>query len=269
MKMFINTLLTILCLVILIVGQIHFSEKTSITTVNKEGISDSSSKILKANESSDKDAVSEDTVNYYLFFTKNWPAESVNTFKEKLLQGKPFKIAIVGSRSLGNGIGSWPEIVKEALISTYKDYIDVSILRYDLTSTEFINKHTQDKISDQQADLILFEPFTLKDNGIVTIDDSLANLTSIMSDVQKANPDTTFILQPPHPLYNATFYPYQVEKLQSYAEEKGITYLNHWETWPNQKSEEIKNYLSADSSEPSSKGHQLWANYLIDYFIYK
>ena len=77
------------------------------------------------------------------------------------------------------------------------------------------------------------------------------------------------LIQPPHPLYQATYYPVQVEALEQYAEDNGIPYLNHWEAWPDQDSEEIKDYLSEDASEPSAKGHQVWAEYLIDYFIAK
>ena len=36
----------------------------------------------------------------------------------------------------------------------------------------------------EQPDLVLFEPFTLKDNGEVEIDDSLANVSSIMDAVK-------------------------------------------------------------------------------------
>ena len=50
-------------------------------------------------------------------------------------------------------------------------------------------------------------------------------------------------IQPPHPLYQATYYPVQVEALAQYAEDNDIPYLNHWEAWPDQDSKEIKDYL--------------------------
>ena len=101
------------------------------------------------------------------------------------------------------------------------------------------------------------------------IDDSLENASAVIASVKESLPQTQVILQPPHPLYNANFYPKQVQELQQFAEANGIPYLNHWEAWPDQDSEEIKEYISEDASGPSAKGHQLWADYLIDYFIAK
>ena len=60
-----------------------------------------------------------------------------------------------------------------------------------------------------------------------------------------------------------------MEELQQFAEDNDIPYLNHWEAWPDQDSEEIKEYITEDSSQPSVKGHEVWAEYMIDYFIAK
>ena len=145
----------------------------------------------------------------------------------------------------------------------------VSTFSYDLTSIAFINEEKVTEVIEEQPDLILFEPFTLKDNGVVGIDDSLENVSAVIASVKESLPQTQVILQPPHPLYKANFYPTQVEELQQFAEDNDIPYLNHWEAWPDQDSEEIKEYISEDSSQPSAKGHQVWAEYLIDYFIAK
>ena len=125
------------------------------------------------------------------------------------------------------------------------------------------------EVIEEQPDLVLFEPFTLKDNGVVAIDDSLENTSAVIAKIKESLPDTSDPAPPPHPLYHATYYPKQVEALQQFAEDNDIPYLNHWEAWPDQNSEEIKEYISEDSSQPSVKGHQVWADYLIDYFIAK
>ena len=49
----------------------------------------------------------------------------------------------------------------------------VSTFSYDLTSIAYINEEKITEVMEEQPDLILFEPFTLKDNGKVGIDDSL------------------------------------------------------------------------------------------------
>ena len=202
-------------------------------------------------------------------YTRHWPKESVNTFQEHLEAGKPFKIAFLGSNAQGEGKESWPEIVKASLNDTFGDHIVVSTYSYDLTSNAYINEEKITEVMEEKPNLILFEPFTLKDNGKVGIDDSLENTSAVIASVKESLPQTEVILQPPHPLYNANFYPKQVQELQQFAEENEITYLNHWGAWPDQDSEEIKEYISEDSSEPSAKGHQVWAEYLIDYFIAK
>jgi hypothetical protein len=94
---------------------------------------------------------------------------------------------------------------------------------------EFVENNKKQEVSTKKADLILFEPFLLNDNdGMVKIQDSLTHLSKIMKDVEKVNPDTTFLLQPSYPLYGATLYPKQVAELKKYAKENNITYLDHW-----------------------------------------
>ena len=209
------------------------------------------------------------TVDLLVSYTQNWPTESVNTFQENLDAGESFHIAFLGSNALGEGEDSWPEIVKTSLNEAFSQSLTVSTFSYDLTSLEFVREDKVTEVIEEQPDLVLFEPFILKDNGLVTIDDSLENASSTIAKIKESLPETSVLIQPSHPLYQATYYPVQVEALEQYAEDNDIPYLNHWEAWPDQDSEEIKDYLSEDASEPSAKGHQVWAEYLIDYFIAK
>ena len=159
------------------------------------------------------------------------------------MQEQPFKIAFLGSSALGEGEDSWPEIVKASLNEAFCSNRDGFDFYYDLTSLEFVNEDKVTEVIEEQPDLVLFEPFTLKDNGLVTIDDSLENASSTIAKIKESLPDTVVLIQPPHPLYQATYYPVQVEALEQYAEDNDIPYLNHWEAWPDQDSEEIKEYL--------------------------
>ncbi|MCQ6274662.1 SGNH/GDSL hydrolase family protein [Bacillus sp. V3B] len=249
--------LVLACVALLFFGQIHWNEKTDVTAIN-----DSTQDKAQENK-----ATNPALLDHLLGYTVNWPAESVDTFQAKVADGKTFNIAFLGSNSLGEGESSWPQLVKGALEETYGDHIEVTTYRYNLTSHEYTNQNLQDELIEAQPDLVLFEPFTLKDNGLVTIDDSLRNVSSVMEAVEEEYPDSVFILQPPHPLYNATYYPIQVGELKKYAEAQGIVYLNHWEAWPDPATEEIKEYLEEDSSQPSAKGHELWAEVVIDYLI--
>ena len=42
------------------------------------------------------------------------------------------------------------------------------LFSYDLTSIAFMNEDKVTEVIEEQPDLILFEPFTLKDNGVVS-----------------------------------------------------------------------------------------------------
>lgn len=187
-----------------------------------------------------------------------------------MAEGKPFKIQMVGSAALGEGSTSWPEILKAELQKEFgESVIEASINSYDLNSLSFTSDNKQQEIIDAKPDLVILEPFILKDNGAVAIEDSLENTKNIMENVKSANPETTFIIQPAHPLYNSQYYPIQVQNLKAFAEDNNVTYLDHWTAWPEQDNQELKEYLSADNSQPNEKGHKVWAEYLVDYFISK
>ncbi|MBN8201831.1 SGNH/GDSL hydrolase family protein [Bacillus sp. NTK034] len=205
-----------------------------------------------------------------LELTANWPEESKEVFKKRLAEGKPFKLQIVGSGALGEGQTSWPEILKTELQKEFKNSVlEVSVNSYDLNSLSYIKENKQQDIIKTKPDLVILEPFILNDNGAVGIEGSLANTKNIIEDVKKANPETSFIIQPAHPLYNSQFYPIQVQNLKKFAEENNITYLDHWSAWPEQDNQELTEYLTSDNSQPSERGHEVWAEYLVEYLIEK
>ena len=80
-----------------------------------------------------------------------------------------------------------------------------------------MNEDEAEEVIAAKPDMIIFEPFTLKDNGEVAIDDSLENTATTLAAITESLPETEVILQPPHPLYNATYYPRQVEALAGFA----------------------------------------------------
>ena len=129
-------------------------------------------------------------------------------------------------------------------------------------------REIRDQGIESTPDILLLEPFLLKDNGKIRIEDSLDAVTSIISSYRNANEDLIVILQPSNPLYDSKFYPLQVKKLKEYAEENEYIYLNHWKAWPELDNVEMEDYLTEDS-KPNHKGHQIWAKYLVDYFTGK
>ncbi len=122
-------------------------------------------------------------------------------------------------------------------------------------------------ISKQKPDILLLEPFSYNDNGNVGLDNTLLNLKVILSDIKQTSPEAVIYMQPSHPIYNAIFYPKEVDALREFAEEKDLTYLDHWTNWPDGKDEKMKTLLTEDQQTPNVEGNKVWAEYLASYFI--
>ncbi|MFJ7747971.1 SGNH/GDSL hydrolase family protein [Peribacillus sp. NPDC097295] len=261
MKVFLPIFMIFACTISLVLGNINWQDKVS----NASNIPLETNTKKEPNESTPSNM---ELVKY----TENWPKESKNLYKERLAEGKTFKILIAGSNSLGGKDYSLPTDLADRMKQVYGETVQVDELIYDLLSSQFVSQDKQQDLIEKNADLILFEPFTLKDNGNVAIEDSLDNITKIMEDVTAANSDTQFILQPPNPLFDATYYPNKVKGLKKYAEDNGIPYLDHWSNWPEQDTVEMKELLYQDPkypniSLPNEEGYKIWSLYLEEFFI--
>lgn len=265
MKNFLTVLLGIICVVVLVLGHSYWNNKIEASVKKTTYPSNNQKATTKV---FDQKASTKSIDQDLIALTSNWPKASINRFKQTIKEKRAFKILFVGSSAIGSDTkGTYPT-VKEKLISTYgKKNIQVSLKTFDFTSTQLINNSGHEEIAAEKADLIVLEPFILLDNGNVTIEDSLQNLTTLMASIMVKNPETTFILQPSYPLYNAKIYPQQVEELKSYAKKNQITYLDHWSKWPDSNTEAFKDYLLPDQSAPNDKGIKVWSDYLIHFFI--
>ncbi|WP_079506564.1 SGNH/GDSL hydrolase family protein [Mesobacillus jeotgali] len=256
MKHFLTICLTIVCFAILVLGNQHWKEKTKVTAYeDKSG--------LYKEEKDEAEHVGTEILSY----TKKWPVEAQLSYKRAINDKKPYKILIAGSPALGQQSSGWAYILKDKLKETFHETIVVSVKIYDLNSTQIIEERKYEELAAEKADLILLEPFILKDNGQVTIENSNENINKIIESIKTANLGAIVLLQPANPLFQAKYYPVQVDSLKEYAESNNITYLNHWDAWPDPQSEDIKKFLIGEPGTPNEKGHQLWADYLIDYFI--
>ncbi|VEF49602.1 EPSX protein [Bacillus freudenreichii] len=197
----------------------------------------------------------------------NWPKEAQDTFKKAVAEGKPYKIAFVGSESIGKKDGGWSVMLEDALGDAYGDTVEVSIFEYAERSDEFTTNGHAEEVAEFEPDFVLFEPFTLNDNGNVEVEDNHENIKTFISAVKEANKNAIVVLQPPHPIHGAMFYPEQVGQLKDFANAEGIEYLDHWSVWPDQSNEELRAYLQDKQSAPNEKGHEVWYEYLRDYFI--
>ena len=268
MKRFLVTLLTIGCIAILIVGNKHWKEKTSVSAEKVK------QQVIMEDEGQAKGEVEEETKvdrEQLLKLASNWPAEAKDRYQQAIEDGRPFTILIAGSLSLGSDENGWSEIVKKTLEETYGDTVNVVIKKYDLTSENFLADDKLEELVAEKPDLTLLEPFTLMNNGNVSVSAAHQHIGEIAAGLAESNSEHVLLLQPTNPLFQANYYPIQVNSLQKFAEEEGIPYLNHWTAWPDPDSEEIQEYLIGEgaATKPSKKGHQVWAEFLTEYFIAK
>jgi hypothetical protein len=260
------TLLAILCFIFLLLGNFYWKERTDVSayqSTNETGI-------VEAKENNKVISEEKNIEDKTTSIISQWPANAQEAFSQAREANKPYKLALVGSTAMGTEEDGWAAQLKLALKSAYGVALEVKLFAYDTTSIEFINSNMSQEVLDYAPDLILYEPFTLNDNsGSVAVTDNHDSIEIFLSNLKEANENAVLLLQPTHPIYGATFYPGQVEELQTFASELGVTYLNHWKAWPSYEDEALKEYVTESQGDPSAKGHEVWAGYLEEYFISK
>ncbi|MCA1065345.1 SGNH/GDSL hydrolase family protein [Rossellomorea sp. AcN35-11] len=259
MKTFSLILLGIICAGVLVYGNMYWQERTSVSGSEQTTIVTES----KAEEQ-------ETGVEDYLSLIGNWPEEAQTMYKESIESGTPYKLAIVGSLALGEDDNGWSEQLRTELIDTYGDTLEVEIFQYDITSLTFVNGEQAEEVLEYEPQLVLFEPFSLNDNSNgVGGENNRESIEIFERKLKEQNEDAVMILQPTHPIAGATYYPMQIEELKNFAEENEIPYLDHWSVWPIEDEVALGEMLAEGQEVPSEKGHVVWAEYIIDYFINK
>jgi phosphoribosyl-ATP pyrophosphohydrolase len=255
------TILGVTCLVLLFFGHIHWKDSITKATTTSNITEPSSTEVTV------ESPTIPDT-ELLLSYANNWPEESKQNLEAAIRENRIFKILIIGSPAIGVEATSWPSLFKQEMENTYGNSISIVIKTFEENTEEFIQENKQEDIIKEQADLIIWEPFTLADNGEVVIEKSHENITTIIQELQATKPNTQFILQPPNPIYQPKLYLTQVNTLETFAQANSITYLNHWENWPDPNSDAILEYITEDNA-PNEQGHQVWANFLFQTFINK
>lgn len=270
MKHLLIIILAIGCGLVLFLGNAHWHERTGLSKQEPVQESKESDSDTKASKTEAPSSTSKITLEEFKILSKNWPDVAKKQFKLHLQKEEPFKLILAGSEALDNDTKGWAQLTKAELEKAYgADSLEVMIQTYKGTSMDFSAENKAEELAALKPDLILLEPLTLNDNGEVRIEDSHTNISNWIETIRTERPEAVFILQPPNPIYHASFYPVQVEELKKFAEENNILYLDHWPAWPDHQSKEIISYLSEDNETPSEKGHQLWSKYVTDFFIYE
>ena len=180
-------------------------------------------------------------------------------------QNKKIQMLIVGSTVMNDGNPAYGQQLSEALTNTYGSLFEITLSPWDVTSEEFVETHLEEIAWDTEYDLVLMEPFTLNNNGLVTIEDEQDHILAVQERAQEEVEDSLVMLQPPHPFYQAQYYLTQVRALETFANTNDIPYINHWTDWPATDDIALTEFLTEDNS-PNSDGANLWSSFLISYF---
>ncbi len=263
-------LTVIVCGAAIIIGNLHWNHKISAKaekTVAEKEVEQVSP--VEEETSSEKKAIDVTALS------ANLPKELQEKIKNAVNTKKPLQFIIYGSDSTATDKEAWPELFKKQLTTSYGEGIfNITVLSEGTkTSREVVDEKSYEQVSNAKPDIILYEPPMLKDNeSVIGIENTLKNIETMMDAWKEVNEDVTIFIQPSNPLYNANFYPKQVNQLKDYTETNDIVYLNHWENWPELDDEKMEDYLADMGEQPSlpnQSGHKVWADYLTKYFIGK
>lgn len=250
MKKIVMLAVTILCITLVVLGKNYYDKRVASSVDNS---------LLISNEENN---------NELLELTRNMNPDLSELIMERINNNEKVSILVMGSNAILTGDAKnlpWPIMLKEKLDTSYgQDVFELNILNFEDSSTYHIietNGHLN--AASFKSDIVLFEPLLLNDNGIVLMEHTLENIDFILNSIKNESPNAFVILQPANPLKDAPVYLSQEEALQGFAEENGYEYFDHWNVWPT--AHDLDEYLTG--GYPNNKGHEIWAKYIITYFV--
>ncbi|MGD6871004.1 SGNH/GDSL hydrolase family protein [Sutcliffiella horikoshii] len=255
------TLVVLICIGALVYGNYHWIGKLA-SAVGKEEAQflynvDNTNEL----ESGEKELTVEDF--------SNLPIDNAKFIMDKYNRGEAVELVLIGSEYKTAGVQSWSGIFKDEIEQTYKILFNITIIELsgEVTTEDVINNDLINKNLSIIPDIVILEPFLLDSNGIIGIERSLEHVETMIEDVKLINSDVFVFLQPAQPIHKAIYYPDEVAKLQSMAEDQEIFYIDHWtDNWPDYNSDEFLEYIIPDTIIPNQKGHQIWADYIMGLF---
>ena len=260
----------VLFIVSVVGGKVHWNKKVASATEQVSEVTET--KVEPKEQDPKQEETKQDIkVSYNEAYAKNLPAEVQEKLKKASAEKKAVNLVIVGDGASSSASDAWPAKLAANLDAAYgKGLWNVTVKEYKNESTEMLLVNKRDKdIAGLNPDVILFEPPFITDNNEIGNGNSIAYTEKFVEALRSSAKDATIMIQPPNPVYNATNYPKAIEGLKQFAEQNGYTYINHWEAWPNPATQEILPYLQEKFGFPSAKGHEVWAQYVTDYFVAK
>ncbi|QWG36128.1 SGNH/GDSL hydrolase family protein [Bacillus mycoides] len=251
-------------------GKLYWNKKianatgqTSEVTKTKAEVKDSGAK---------KEEKKEDAkASFNEAYAKNLPDAVKGKLKKAAADKKAVNLVIVGDQASSSEKDAWAAKLTANLEASYgKGLWNVTVKEYKGESTEELIANKRDKeIAKDNPDVILFEPPFITDNGKTGNGNSVANTQKFVQALSTSAKGATIMIQPSNPVYGAKNYPKSIEALKQFATQNGYTYVDHWGAWPDATTKAILPYLQEEFGFPSAKGHEVWAQYVTDYFVAK
>ena len=235
-----------------VAGNLHFKDKIQAATNNMKTVLQDAVPGGQQQDSS------------YTEYMKNLPEAVQTKIKQAIETKKPLQLVIAGDEA----VTGWPDILTKNLQDTYGPGVfQVTVKSYpQKTTQQWVDEQIFEDIAHSKPDIVLYEPSLLVDAGVVGKQKSMSNISVILDEITKSVPGVAIFVQPPNPLHQAKNYPITIQLLKDSMESKGITYLDHWQNWPDPNGDDIVNYLEKSDGWANSEGQQVWAQYLTNYF---
>ncbi|MBO0602559.1 hypothetical protein I2483_12905 [Sporosarcina sp. E16_3] len=178
--------------------------------------------------------------------------------------GKHVQMLIVGSEAIAAAAERFATVISDK----YGGLIGVDVATFDMTSTRFVAEALEAGKIEWEAgyDIVLYEPFTLHNNGEVVIENERKDLLAVKALAESYVEDVSFLVTPPQPIYRAGYYLTQIQALKKFTSARGIPYINHWPNWPDTRSDELLTYID-ETRMPTESGIKAWSDALIAYFV--
>ncbi|MGD7049708.1 hypothetical protein FZC83_16875 [Rossellomorea marisflavi] len=167
---------------------------------------------------------------------------------------------------MGKEDNGWGPALKAKIEESYKNLVKVTLYEYEISSIEFTQGDATEEVLSESPDLVLYEPFSLINNTVgIPEDQNEETILIFQNKLKKVNKHAILLLQPSYPIVGATYYPRDIKELKALGKEQDVSYLDHWEAWP--EGDELEDYLVEDQDGPNEKGNEVWLKYLAEYLI--
>src|SRR5699024_5047243 len=200
-KMNKNTLIfgftLLICVVLLALSYMQWNKKltshhanSSAVSEQKESTKDQKHKEKGQAKPSKKSKGTKDHNASIEALLANTDEEIQTLFKKRISDDKPVNMLILGSDELEYGNHGTAERIENALKKHYDAHIETTVSTYDGDIANLMNYDLSEYVNFNDAyDVIILEPFTLRNHGVVAIEDEHIYIENLIGQFTSAVED--------------------------------------------------------------------------------